>query len=213
LLDTLNSKKATCRFGLAGGKEFRGLALALVGASIGEKMKKEIDGFRLAVHVTVLGMISFVGSVGARSRVATPTVPDGREAQSVLGLQPRHATISVADLQLERDWFIEKLGFTMPSTPPMGGPNQKIQGVQLTTPGFQIHLIQFQGSQRTKIPGSPFLSQGWIHVAFTVSDTDKAFSFLQTAGTDVKGMKDKTGKMGTLVLHDPEGNEIELFSR
>jgi catechol 2,3-dioxygenase-like lactoylglutathione lyase family enzyme len=74
-------------------------------------------------------------------------------------------------------------------------------------------FAQEVGSTRAKTPSPLFLAQGWIHIAFSVSDPDTAYEFLQAAGTDVKGMRGKNGKMGTPVLHDPEGNEIELFSR
>lgn len=176
-------------------------------------MKENTNGFHLALGVTALGIIWFVSSVGALSQVTARTAPDGAQARSILELQPRHAAISVANLRLETDWYVEKLGFTMPSTPQMGGPNQKIQGVQLTMPGYQMHLIQYEGSTRAKTPSPPFLAQGYLHIAFSVADLDKAYSFLQAAGTDVTGMRDKDGKMRTLVLHDPEGNQIELFSR
>ncbi len=65
----------------------------------------------------------------------------------------------------------------------MNRPGGKIQGVQLVMPGYQIHLIQYEGSQRAKIPSPVFLAQGWIHIAFTVADTAKALAFLQAAGT------------------------------
>jgi len=178
-------------------------------------MKRKADGFRLALGVIALGMIWLANSVSALSQDAAPKPPDGSQAQSILQLVPRHATLSVADLKAETNWYVEKLGFSLPSTPQMGpgGPGGKMQGVELTIPGFQMHLIQFDGSQRAKTPTPEFLAQGWVHIAFSVADPDKAYYFLKAAGVDVKGNLGKNGKMGTLVLHDPEGNAIELFSR
>lgn len=207
-------------------------------------MKKAIHRFRIALRTTALGMICFAGSAGAFSQDAAPTPPDGSQAQSVLQLVPRHATLSVADLKAETNWYIEKLGFTLLPSPQMGsgrpgagpggpngnrsggasagsggpgagpgGPGGKMQGVELTIPGFQMHLIQYAGSQRAKTPSPEFLAQGWIHVAFSVADPEKALNFLKAAGVDVQGGPGKDGKVGTLVVHDPEGNTIELFPR
>jgi len=206
-------------------------------------MKRTITQFRNALRVAPLGMIFFAGFAGAFAQDAVAKPPDGSQAQSILQLVPRHATLSVADLKAETNWYIEKFGFSVLRSPqpslggsggqggqgglggvpraggqggpggPAGGMGGKMQGVQLGIPGFQMHLIQYQGSERAKTPSPEFLAQGWIHVAFTVADLDKAYTFLQAAGVDVKGNRDRNGKMSTLVVHDPEGNAFELFSR
>ncbi len=159
--------------------------------------------------------------IGALCQNATEDVPSGAKARAVLELQPHHMTISVANLRTERDWYIEKLGFMFaPMGPPPGSsqtpppPDANMQGAaQLKISGYRLDLIQYTGSQRAKIPSPRYLAQGWVHIAFSVSNLDAAFSFHEAAGTDVTGRRDSNGVLQGLLLHDPEGNEIELFSR
>ncbi len=178
---------------------------------------------RFSTHLQIVCALAIVlpAGTGALCQNATGDVPSGATARSVLELQPHHMTISVANLRLERDWYIEKLGFTFaPMGPPPGTnqapppPNPNMQGAaQLKISGYRIDLIQYAGSQRAKIPSPRYLEQGWVHIAFSVANLDKALSFLQAAGTDVTGNRDSNGTLQGLLLHDPEGNEIELFSR
>ena len=204
-----------------------------------------MNQFHLTFRMGVLGILFFISPISALCQDAAPKPPDGGQAQSILQLAPRHATLSVADLKAETNWYIEKLGFSLLPTLQMGpggpgggsagrpggqgapaagpsgqggpggpgGMGGKMQGVELTIPGFQMHLIQYAGSQRAKTPSPEFLAQGWIHVAFSVADPEKAYNFLKAAGVDVQGGPGKNGKVGTLVVHDPEGNTIELFPR
>jgi catechol-2,3-dioxygenase len=88
-----------------------------------------------------------------------------------------------------------------------------MQMAQVTIPGYRIDLMQFPGSQRPKDASPRYAAQGWVHIAFTVPDLEKALSFLQAAGTDVKGNRGGNNALMNLLLHDPEGNEIEIFSR
>ncbi len=172
---------------------------------------------RMALFVAVL----LLASVGALCQNTADNPPSGEKARAVLDLQPHHMTISVANLRAERDWYIEKLGFTVaPMGPPRGSsqtpppPDANMQGAaQLKISGYRLDLIQYAGSQRATTPSPRYLAQGWVHIAFSVSNLDEAYSFLKAAGTDVTGRRDDKGALQGLLLHDPEGNEIELFSR
>jgi predicted enzyme related to lactoylglutathione lyase len=56
------------------------------------------------------------------------------------------------------------------------------------------------------------LRQGWLHVVFHTPMIEEALKRLQAAGIDVKAFKDDDGHLQRLILHDPEGNELELHS-
>jgi catechol 2,3-dioxygenase-like lactoylglutathione lyase family enzyme len=177
-------------------------------------MKKGMPEFSPAARMA--GVVAILlTSVGALSQDAAVAAPDGTEAQSILNLQPQHTTISVASISVEQAWYIEKLGFTSPPSTSQGsgGIGQKMKGGRVDIPGFSIHLIQYEGSQRPPKPSPIFMQQGWIHMTFSVSDMEKALSFLQASGVEVEAIRNRSNILTALVLHDPEGNEIELDPR
>jgi catechol 2,3-dioxygenase-like lactoylglutathione lyase family enzyme len=179
-------------------------------------MKAGMGGILFAARAAGAAAVLLLASAGALSQgSASPAAADGTQARSALGLQIEHASISVANFQAEADWYVRNLGFSQPAGAEgvqtmMGG---KMKAGKLFIPGFRLDLIQYEGSERPKPPSPVFMQQGFIHLAFTTVDLDAAFAFLQAAGTDVKANRNKQGKVTQMLLHDPEGNELEIFPR
>jgi catechol 2,3-dioxygenase-like lactoylglutathione lyase family enzyme len=132
------------------------------------------------------------------------------EAATVLDLRAHHVTLSVANINIERDWYHDKLGFA-PGKHTEHGSDLEVW--QLNIPGYRMDLVRAAGSQRPKTPSPDYLQQGWAHIAFTAADLSKAFDFLKSAATDVTPTLDDHQTITKLTLHDPEGNQIEIFSR
>lgn len=149
-------------------------------------------------------------AIGATCQAEVPQSTSATQAGAVLELRAEHATISVAKIDIERNWYSDKLGFTQ-ARHIERGPDLEIW--QLTIPGYRIDLVRVTGSQRPKSPTPLYLQQGWVHIAFTTSDLSRSFEFLKTAGTDVKADMNDHNAITRLLLHDPEGNEIEIFPR
>lgn len=166
--------------------------------------------FRLKLLRSMAAASMFVVTIGALAQNAEPGPVNGAEAEQALSLRAEHATISVANIQLERDWYIEKLGFAA-TRHIERGPDFEIW--QLTIPGYRIDLVRASGSQRPKASAPLYLQQGWVHIAFTSPDLARANAFLKSAGTDVKADVDEHKSLTRLLVHDPEGNEIEVFPR
>ena len=161
---------------------------------------------RLAVQVTA--GILFCGAV-----LSQPVAAQGSHSQpaALTGLMAQHVTLSVENLDRETEWYVNVLGFK--ATPRVDtNPAFLVQHVYI--PGYRIDLIQFKGSTRPASVDPIYLRQGWIHVAFSVPNLSVALKQLQALHTDVTvGTKDAEGLPTRLVLHDPEGNEFELFNR
>lgn len=168
--------------------------------------------FCVAARVTGIAVLLLLAAAGARSQDAA-AAPDGTKARSALSLQADHVTISVANIQTEQSWYIQKLGFGFPPGPQNQPKDPKLKAAHLVIPGFRLDLMQYEGSQRATTPSPIFLEQGFIHLAFTVPDLEASYSFLKAAGTDVNGERNEAGKLGVLLIHDPEGNELEIFGR
>jgi catechol 2,3-dioxygenase-like lactoylglutathione lyase family enzyme len=133
------------------------------------------------------------------------------QARTLSGLAPHHVTISVENLDRVSEWYVTVLGF---KPEPHAGNDPNFQVQHVTIPGYRIDLIQFKGSSRPAPANPIYLRQGWIHIAFSVPDLPAALKQLQALNTDVRAdNKDAKGLPTRLVVHDPEGNEIELFSR
>jgi hypothetical protein len=89
------------------------------------------------------------------------------------------------------------------------GNGADFQMYQMTTPGYRIDLVQQKGASRLRAP-QPILVQGWLHVVFKTPDIDAAYKYLIDQKTDVKAIRDEHSVITRLVLHDPEGNELEI---
>jgi catechol 2,3-dioxygenase-like lactoylglutathione lyase family enzyme len=123
-----------------------------------------------------------------------------------LKLTPHHATISVADLDKESQWYASVLGFQKSN--PFENPGLK--GCWMVIPGYRVDLIQQKGSSR-KDTQLGLLRQGWLHVVFQTPMIEEALQRLRAAGTDVQAFK-YGDHLQRLILHDPEGNEVELHT-
>lgn len=126
-----------------------------------------------------------------------------------LRLSPQHATAVVANLSREVAWYEHVLGFRKgPSF--LSGPDFKLQ--QMTLPGYRIDLVWQRGSVRP--PRRPeYFQQGWLHVDFTTPTLEADLRRLLAQHVHVTVIRNGQSAIRRLVLHDPEGNEIEILPR
>ncbi len=122
-----------------------------------------------------------------------------------LHLAPDHATASVADLDKECEWYEHVLGFQEV----WRGGQADFQVRHLGIPGYRIDLVWQKGSARPK-QGTGTLVQGWFHVVFKTDAVEADYKRLVALGTDVTAERDAQSTVSRLVLHDPEGNEVEI---
>src|SRR5258708_8083195 len=78
-----------------------------------------------------------------------------------LKLTPHHATISVADLDKESQWYASVLGFEKSN--PFDYRDSK--GCSMVIPGYRVDLIQQKGSSR-KDTRLGLQRQGWLPLVF-----------------------------------------------
>lgn len=130
--------------------------------------------------------------------------------QNPLGLEPDRMTLSVNNLETTRDWYQNTLGFSIFNH---FVRDKDFEIYQMSVSGYRIDLIHAAGSQRPPKPSSIYLQQGWVHIAFHVPDVATTYSTLQARKTDVIAIKTQDQKINHLILHDCEGNEIEIFQR
>ena len=164
----------------------------------GVKMFKRIAGF-----LVVAGVL-FIGTAFSQRP------PAGNDAQEspVTGLVPDHATLSVENLDLEAAWYERVLGFKVVRKM---DSNPDFINQQMAIPGYRIDLIKYKGSKRPAPVDPLYLQQGWIHVVFHVDRLDTALSQLQALHVQPKSIgKDDKGDLISIVLRDPENNEIEI---
>jgi catechol 2,3-dioxygenase-like lactoylglutathione lyase family enzyme len=124
-----------------------------------------------------------------------------------LKLTAHHATISVANLEKESQWYTSVLGFERSNS--FDSPDTR--RCWMVIPGYRIDLIQQKGSSKRDSRIGP-LKQGWLHVVFQTPMIAEALKRLESAGTDVKAFTSEDGHLQRLILHDPEGNEVELHN-
>jgi catechol 2,3-dioxygenase-like lactoylglutathione lyase family enzyme len=142
--------------------------------------------------------------------LAQPGSAQAKEEQAppVSGLVPDHATISVANIEREAEWYTRVLGFKLWRKLDADPDNINYQ---MWIPGYRFDLIQYKGSKRPA-PAEPlYLQQGWIHVVFHVDDVATALRQLQALHVVPKEVnKDAQGNLIQIRLRDPEGNEVEI---
>jgi catechol 2,3-dioxygenase-like lactoylglutathione lyase family enzyme len=178
-----------------------------------ETMRKPLARIPFAVRIVGTACVLLIASRYAPGQNANVMGADGSRANSILKLQMNHASISVADINAESDWYIKTLGFSFRAGEKIDQINPMMKGCRLVIPSFQLDLIQYTGSQRPNAPSPVFLQQGYFHLTFTVEDMEAAFNFLQTAGVKMTANRDPQKHIRGIVLNDPEGNEIELSAR
>jgi catechol 2,3-dioxygenase-like lactoylglutathione lyase family enzyme len=126
------------------------------------------------------------------------------------GLAPDHATISVENLDRIAQWYERVLGFKVAER---FDTNPDFLLEQLSIPGYRIDLVKYKGSVRPTAVNPLYLQQGWVHVVFNVQDLTSALKELHDLNVNVAADKDSKGVPTRLVIHDPEGNEIEVVNR
>jgi catechol 2,3-dioxygenase-like lactoylglutathione lyase family enzyme len=160
------------------------------------------------VVVTALAMT--VVCVAAQTTAQPKTQrTDGRAGDNPLQLAPYHATASVADLDRETDWYQRVLGFKLARRIAV---SDGFEVRQLAIPGYGIDLAWQKGSSRQH-QTTGYFSQGWMHIVFKTPAVEAAYKHLQDLGTDVHAERNPQGVISRLVVHDPEGNEIEIFAQ
>ena len=126
-----------------------------------------------------------------------------------LGLQARHITAGVIDIDRAVKWYQEILGFKLDQRGTRQNGNFKF--AELSIPGFGVALVQM-GNPSPPPAGRVVAPPDWVHIVFTVPDPDATFKLLKSRGADVflrPGMS--TSPVREFLMHDSEGNEIEIF--
>lgn len=151
---------------------------------------------RLAIFSLVLIVFLFgLGNLPAQT-------PDPNPLQLTL----HHATLSVADMDKEVAWFQRVLGFQVAEQIKMG---TDAEVTHMTIPGYRIDLAWRKGSVRHE-KGKGDLEQGWMHIVFKSPVVGAAYDKLVAEQTDVKADRDAKSAITRMIVHDPEGNEIEI---
>ena len=138
---------------------------------------------------------------------APQALAQGAPAPPVTGLVPDHATLSVENIEREAEWFERVLGFKAFSK---SEANPDFRNWHMVIPGYRIDLVQWKGSHRAPAGASAYLQQGWTHVVFHVPEVALAVKQLEALHVDTKVNRDAKGVPIQILIHDPEGNEIEI---
>jgi catechol 2,3-dioxygenase-like lactoylglutathione lyase family enzyme len=121
-----------------------------------------------------------------------------------LQLKPHHATAAVVDLDRAVKWYEQMLGMHVVNR---GDRPNGTRFADLQMPGFGVGLVQNPGTASAAGP----TRSGWIHIVFSVADPAAAYATLKTRGADVS-VRGNTppAQITTFLIHDSEGNEIEI---
>jgi len=127
-----------------------------------------------------------------------------QSTQNPLQLRPDHATATAADIDRAVRWYQDMLGFRVLNR---GERPNGSRFADLEIPGYGIGLVQNPATpSATTGPRS-----GWVHIVFSVPDPARAFATLKSRGADVTTRGNPPpAQVTTFLLHDSEGNEIEI---
>jgi catechol 2,3-dioxygenase-like lactoylglutathione lyase family enzyme len=155
-----------------------------------------------------LGVTNFFGTVVvllgfAHLSAQTPPEPS---VSSPMEITPSHATLSVANLNTEVAWYAQVMGFKLTSRAKRGGD---FEIAETSIPGYRIDMSWRKGSVRHHVLDFD-TDQGWMHIVFQSPTLEADYNRLVALKADVKANNDKDSTIGRLIIHDPEGNEIEI---
>jgi catechol 2,3-dioxygenase-like lactoylglutathione lyase family enzyme len=105
-----------------------------------------------------------------------------------------HVSINVDDVETNRAFYIDKLGFS-----PIDRPDLRVSGAWLQMGPQQRHLIEL-----------PLVEGFGPHFAISVDDIDEARRTLAERGVEVGDVRPIEGVCLQAFFHDPAGNQIEL---
>ena len=105
-----------------------------------------------------------------------------------------HVSINVDDVESNRDFYVDKLGFGQIERPDLG-----IGGVWLQMGPQQLHLVEL-----------PLMEGFGPHFAIPVDDIESARSVLAERGVEVSEARPIEGVCLQAFFKDPAGNQIEL---
>jgi catechol 2,3-dioxygenase-like lactoylglutathione lyase family enzyme len=127
-----------------------------------------------------------------------------------LNLVSDHATLSVADVSKEAEWYIRVLGFHQTKHVQ---PRPDFEQAVVDIDGYHLDLVRQAGSTRPPTV-KPFFQQGYLHIVFRTTTIDAVYARLKSLGVEVAvgGRNAKTQAPRLLTLYDPEGNEIEILA-
>ena len=112
----------------------------------------------------------------------------------------------VSDLETSLDFYLSILGFQKIEQWGSAFATITLDGLELWLSGPQTSAAQKMPDGRVPVPG------GWNRIVITIADFEKTVARLKEAGTVFRN-DPITGPGGTQVLiEDPSGNPIELFS-
>jgi methylmalonyl-CoA/ethylmalonyl-CoA epimerase len=136
--------------------------------------------------------------------LAWASIAGAQAPANPLHLKPHHATAAVADLDRAVRWYEQMLGFTVMDR---GDRPNGMRFADLVIPGYGIGLVQNPGPP----PATSSTRGGWIHIVFSVPDPARAYETLKGRGADVSVRGNPApSPITTFLLHDSEGNEIEI---
>jgi methylmalonyl-CoA/ethylmalonyl-CoA epimerase len=131
-----------------------------------------------------------------------------------LQLKVHHITAAVTDIDRAVRWYQQVLGFRLTGRGERNGG--AFRYAELEIPGFGVALVQLAGARAVSLaeqpPADKPLAPDWVHIVFAVPDPDAAWRALKARGADVYTRGPATPPITTFLLHDSEGNEIEIVA-
>ena len=108
-----------------------------------------------------------------------------------------HVSINVDDVETNRVFYVDVLGFD-----PIDRPDLGIGGCWLQMGPQELHLVEL-----------PVPSTAGPHFALKVDDIEQAAAELSAKGVEISAIFDIAGVCRQAFFHDPAGNQIELNQR
>jgi len=158
-----------------------------------------------AVLLTGLWMVSSPAAAQVSTQVQAPSAASTQEGDNPLGLVIHHVTMGVADIEKQRNFYHDVLGFSVG----LFRNRPQFDHQQMHIPGFRLDMIGQKGSTRpTPVMGND--KQGWLHIDFATQDADAIYHRLKDKGVQVAPGRMEGNKVASFKVTDPEGNQIEI---